>query len=351
MLPAALKDAIDEVCASVPVARLRAAAAAMAERYRDGATAMPDDEARRIAYVVARMPATFAAVRAALARLAAAAPRLAPASLLDLGAGPATGLWAVEDVFGGSIAHATLLDSDTAMLALGTRLREAATHRAAPFQGADRPRLDVVHASLTRPPALPPHDLVLCAYVLGELDARNALEALGTAWHATSGALVVVEPGWPRGHARLMAWRSRLMEWGAHVIAPCPHDLGCPLEDDDWCHFATRLERTRLHRRVKDGSLGWEDEKFAYLVATRAPARRPPARIIHPPRIEKGHVCLRLCRDGRAEPLVVSRRDGRSFKAARKARWGDGWPAHAADDPPARETDSPARGGDEPPTR
>jgi ribosomal protein RSM22 (predicted rRNA methylase) len=167
---------------------------------------------------------------------------------------------------------------------------------------------------------------VLCSYVLGELADGHAMAVLERAWRATRTALVIVEPGWPRGHARLLAWRDRLMGWGAHVIAPCPHDLACPLAGGDWCHFAARLDRTRLHRLVKGAALGWEDEKFAYLVAARLPALRPSARIIGPPRIEKGHVGLRLCHDGRADDVVVARREGTAFKAARKADWGDGWP-------------------------
>jgi ribosomal protein RSM22 (predicted rRNA methylase) len=350
MLPEALRRAIDDLAAAVPPGRLRAAAAELTRRYHDEAArgtcgveakprggpsrdatgsaghGAPTDAERRLAYVVARLPATLAATRAVLGRLQEALPDLRPSTLLDLGAGPGGGVWAAEQVFGGSLDAATLVDQHPEMLALARRLRECAA-------ASPRPEVAYLTSGLGRLPEVGGHDLVLCSYVLSELGDSDATIALEHAWRATRQALVLVEPGWPRGHARLMAWRHRLLEWGAHVVAPCPHDLPCPLVGDDWCHFAERLERSRLHRLVKGGALGWEDEKYAYLVATRTPAWRPPARIIHPPRIEKGHVRLHLCRDGRAEPAVVTRRDGPAFKSARKAAWGDGFASPGARSP------------------
>jgi ribosomal protein RSM22 (predicted rRNA methylase) len=99
----------------------------------------------------------------------------------------------------------------------------------------------------------------------------------------------------------------------------------------DWCHFAVRVPRTRRHRLLKGGSLGYEDEKFAYLVATRdVDAPRPPARILRHPRVEKGRIVMTLCTPGGAERAVVTRRDP-AWRRARKAEWGDAW--SAAPDP------------------
>lgn len=39
---------------------------------------------------------------------------------------------------------------------------------------------------------------------------------------------------------------------GAHVVAPCPHDGGCPMDGtDSWCHFAQRFQRTALQKDTK----------------------------------------------------------------------------------------------------
>lgn len=39
---------------------------------------------------------------------------------------------------------------------------------------------------------------------------------------------------------------------GAHVVAPCPHDGGCPMDGTpSWCHFAQRFQRTVLQKTTK----------------------------------------------------------------------------------------------------
>ena len=48
-----------------------------------------------------------------------------------------------------------------------------------------------------------------------------------------------------------------------------PARPACPwCAGPDWCH-AARLPRSDRHRQVKGGTLGWEDEKFSYVVAVR----------------------------------------------------------------------------------
>ena len=38
----------------------------------------------------------------------------------------------------------------------------------------------------------------------------------------------------------------------AHVVAPCPHDGGCPMDGTrTWCHFVQRFVRGRLQQQVK----------------------------------------------------------------------------------------------------
>lgn len=83
-------------------------------------------------------------------------------------------------------------------------------------------------------------------------------------------ALVVVEPGTPRGFQQILEARTQALASGAAILAPCPHDATCPMQGSDWCHFAARVERSRTQRQLKGGELGWEDEKFSYVVITDA---------------------------------------------------------------------------------
>lgn len=170
-------------------------------------------------------------------------------------------------------------------------------------------------------------DLVTVSYVLNELtpEARTAL--VDTAARAAQ-AVVIVEAGTPDGYARVIEARDRLIAAGLTVAAPCPHSDACPIEPGtDWCHFSARVSRSSLHRKVKGGSLPYEDEKFSYVVATRFTPRPVEARVTRRPQIRKGQVLLELCtRDEALQRATVTKRHGALYRAARDTDWGDAWP-------------------------
>jgi ribosomal protein RSM22 (predicted rRNA methylase) len=160
---------------------------------------------------------------------------------------------------------------------------------------------------------------VLASYVLGELRAPAAAHL----WAQTTGTIVFVEPGTPAGYRRILDARAAVLDAGGSTVAPCPHDLPCPLPADDWCHFAVRLPRSRLHRRAKGADLGWEDEKFSYAALAREPATDAPARILRQPQARSGHVHLATCEEDGLHRRTISRSHGAVYKAARAAGWGD----------------------------
>ena len=149
-------------------------------------------------------------------------------------------------------------------------------------------------------------------------------------WEQTADTIVFVEPGTPAGYRRILDARAAVIEAGGFTVAPCPHDLPCPLPEDDWCHFGVRLPRSKLHRRAKGVELGYEDEKFSYAVLSREPVAKAAARIIRQPQVRSGHVILATCEPDGIERRTVSRKHGALYKEARGAAWGD-----AIDLPPA----------------
>jgi ribosomal protein RSM22 (predicted rRNA methylase) len=298
-LPEELADALRAV--EPQSASLQRAARRLSDTYRSGRPAKTLHRDDAIAYALYRMPATYAACVAALSAAAAALPAFAPASLLDFGAGPGTAAWAATRVFA-SIRDVTLVERDEEMQVLGRELASAhpvlsrATWRAGLSGGGD---------------------LVVAAYALGESPAAG--DGL---WEATEGALVVVEPGTPRGYATVIGARSTGISRGGHAAAPCPHDRACPMTvTRQWCHFAERLPRTALHRALKQASLPWEDEKFSYVALCRAEPARAPARVVGRPRYGKHLVRLPLCApDGLVEEKVGA--SSPRYRRARGARWG-----------------------------
>ncbi|HEV7415411.1 MAG TPA: small ribosomal subunit Rsm22 family protein [Tianweitania sediminis] len=315
-LPPRLRQAVDAALSGVPLADLQRASERLTQRYRgevlDGQLHLGDPVAA-LAYVTARLPATYAAVRSALEHAAERMPDFRPGSLLDIGAGPGTAMWASADRWP-SLGQALLLDASPAIRALGSRFSEA-SGLSTEWQAFDIARDALPETS---------SDLVTLAYVLDELAPAVQLALVDQAWARTAGLLVVVEPGTPAGWKRILAARDRLIAAGATLVAPCPHDARCPLVEPDWCHFSRRVARSSLHRMTKRGAVPWEDEKYIYIAASRLPVQQPAARILTPPRESSGKVGLKLCcADGVARERLVTRREGAVYKEARRTDWGD----------------------------
>ncbi|KNB52868.1 small ribosomal subunit Rsm22 family protein [Streptomyces caatingaensis] len=277
------------------------------------------------AYAAYRMPATFEAVRSALAAFRTRLPAWTPASHVDIGGGTGAATWAVADAWPSGERRTTVLDWAEPALALGGELARSA---ASPALRAARWRRQAIGAGLEIPEDT---DLVTVSYVLGELTAADRAAVVAQAARAR-GALIV-EPGTPEGYARIAEARERLTGAGLTVVAPCPHGGACPVvAGTDWCHFSARVSRSSLHRQVKGGSLAYEDEKFSYVAVVRdaVPPRPGEARVVRRPQIRKGQVLLDLCtaEEGLRRETVTKRR-GEVYRAARDADWGDAWPPPA----------------------
>ncbi|HKP22363.1 MAG TPA: small ribosomal subunit Rsm22 family protein [Dongiaceae bacterium] len=310
-----MRAAIDRELDGIALADLARASEALSQRYRaevqDGRLHLADDTAAR-AYLTTRLPATFAAISAALAAVAEARPDFAPRTALDAGAGPGTATWAAAQQWD-RLENVILVEASPAIRAVGQRLQVPL-----PQVSWVAGRLDAALVDLN------PSDLVLLAYVLDELPGSAREPLIEQLWSLTRDTLLIVEPGTPAGWARALHARDLLIRSGAHILAPCPHTGPCPLAAPDWCHFAARVARSRIHREAKGGTVPWEDEKFIYIAASRRPGMQAEARIIAPPRASKAAVTLKLCQeDGYAADRVFARRAGDSFKAARRLDWGD----------------------------
>ena len=99
-LPAELKAALDAKLQGLSRNDAASRAALISKTYRDGGNSRAiATETDALAYALARMPATYAAVTASLNALREITPDFAPKSLLDVGAGPGTATWAAAEAF------------------------------------------------------------------------------------------------------------------------------------------------------------------------------------------------------------------------------------------------------------
>jgi len=315
-LPLPLRRAVDRALNGMALSELTAAAAQLSQRYRQERPQQnfyvaSDSDA--LAYLAVRLPATYAAARASFAAIADMRPDFAPRTMLDVGAGPGTALWAAAEAWP-DLAGALLVEANPTLARWGERLAIEAALPPVTWRVADFVAQNIEAA---------PRDLVTLIYTLNELATEVRHAALERLWALSADTLVIVEPGTPAGWQRILAARRQLIESGAYVIAPCPHAGPCPLQPPDWCHFAQRVARSRLHRRAKAAEMSWEDEKFTYIAVARRPASSAAARVIARPRKAGGHIALKLCRsDGSASEQAFSRRDGALFKRAWRKNWG-----------------------------
>ncbi len=315
-LPTFLQAAIDRETESLGLRQLSEAREELTRRYRNPSSQQcMTTEAHRIAYLSSRMPATYAALDSSMQALRNVADWQLK-TLLDLGAGPGTAMWAACDNFP-SIEKATLFEKDLALSAIGKRLAGESGNpaiRSASWQAADLEQLKEI----------PEHDMLILSYSIGELKPDAMLPLIDHCWKAAGKLLLIVEPGTPAGFEKIRLIRSRLIELGAHLAAPCPYALTCPMKGSDWCHFSARVERTSLHRKLKGGSLGYEDEKFSYVAVSKEPVPLPTARILSEPSRHSGHVNLKLCTKTEGlQHVTISKKRGDQYKQARKAEWGD----------------------------
>jgi ribosomal protein RSM22 (predicted rRNA methylase) len=170
----------------------------------------------------------------------------------------------------------------------------------------------------------PKADLVTLSYSLGELPEEKQIPVLLKGWNAAHKALVLIEPGTPRGFDVIRRGRQALIDAGAFLQAPCPHAYGCPMPVNDWCHFSVRLERVDFHREIKDVSLSYEDEKFSYVIAIRQPANPFAGRIVRHPQKRSGHIHFTVCGDdGHLHSTTLSRKEGEKYQRGKKLEWGD----------------------------
>lgn len=314
-LPAELKAALDGRLRGFSRNDAAERSASISKTYRDGGgSGAIRTETDALAYALARMPATYAAVTASLNALVEIRPDFTPASLLDVGAGPGTATWAAAEAFS-SLQGFALLDANDALRTLALnlfsdsfRLREVNYER-----GEARSALAKADTA----------DLVIASYMIGETSAVEQKTLAELMWQKTGDTLLVVEPGTPAGYARIIALRERLIAQGAHVIAPCPHDDKCPLAAPDWCHFTQRLQRSRAHKQVKGAELPYEDEKFAYVALTRTPMTKRPSRLLAQPEVSKVEISAKLCTPDGLAWTRVPRRAKADYASARRWRWGD----------------------------
>ena len=278
----ALQSAIDSILEQLDTQKLKLSSARMTHAYRQGMSLIQEEEL--IAYLIVRLPATYAAISCVLKNISP------PSSLLDMGAEPGTLFWAAQSTWN-RVPPITALEREPTFIDLGKKLGSAVHWKQEDFLNT---------------PAFEPHDWVFFGYSLGELPEKSRPDLLEKCWKCAHQGVIIVEPGTPKGNGNILQARSHLIGLGGFVWAPCPHSLPCPMPPPDWCHFSVRLDRSRLHRQAKMGSLSYEDEKFSYVIVGKTKPTHSLSLVVHSPMHRSGHSLLPLCTQEGLQIITIS---------------------------------------------
>ncbi|SFU43740.1 Ribosomal protein RSM22 (predicted rRNA methylase) [Clostridium sp. DSM 8431] len=314
-LPIELKTAIENQITDIKHNELKDISKSITDKYRNESgrgKRLISKEAEAVTYSVVRMPATFGAVYSALDyTLDLYDDKIN--TLLDIGAGTGAASWAADSLI--NLEKVVCLEREEAMRKVGQKIMKESESEA--LINTEWKSFDLTNGEIEDK-----GDLVIASYVLNELSDDERIKAVSKLWNATNKVLLIVEPGTKVGFSNLKKIRKQLIESGANIIAPCPHEKEC--EIDSWCHFTCRIPRSKLHKEVKNGDVPYEDEKFSYIAVSKEDCRKTDMRILRHPIIKKGRVNIEVCCDDGIKNIELYKKDKEAYKQARKADWGDG---------------------------
>lgn len=291
------------------------AARRLSERYRAPRNGSPlvTSALDALAYTAMLMPATYAQLTCAIRMCMPHLDGVAWQSILDIGSGPGTALWAAY-TYMPALTMRTAVEREPHFVALAQQLCQ-------PLVG----QTTFVQQDITHNPVWPAHDVVIIGHVLNELSPSQRMRVLEAAWQATNELLIIVEPGTSEFFGMIRELRQHLITHGAHIVAPCTHDATCPMTDGDWCHFGQKIARPDFQRQARAVQVGWEEAKVSFVAVSKRPVRPSGQRIVHDPINHKGYIALPVCDLHGLHTTTVPKRDKAMHARARRMNWGDVW--------------------------
>lgn len=271
------------------------------------------DQRIAAAYVIARGLSIAGVIRKILFENSAHLEHVK--SVIDFGGGPGTFLLESADHM--ELESYTNIDTNSSLLSIFALLSKylsfstkITTHR----------QDYLSYSSKTR------YDLGVMSYTLCEnKDPQKLVEKSSS----MCDQLLIIEPGTPHGYQNILKARTFLKDSGYFITAPCTTLNTCPLaeSDTDWCHFVTRLERSRAQMMLKNAQLGYEDEKYCFLLAQKEDVDPvDKVRIISKPKITPKYSELFFCGDGdyKDNKLFATKKTYKeTYKTIKKSKRGD----------------------------
>ena len=313
-LPIEIKRYIEDELNSINKNKLYDNAKAISMNYRTNegkGKRLLKNEDEAIAYSISRMPATYGAVYNSLkSSLEIYDPSIR--TIADIGAGTGSATIAVNELL--DVDKIECFEREDSMQKVGKKIFE---HYNNLSDKANWNKLDICSDDITEE-----YDLVVTSYMLNEISDEKKDGIIEKLWRISNKILLIVEPGTMQGYRNIINAKKKLIDLGANVIAPCRNNE-CRLPKDDWCSFSCRVQRTKIHKELKDGNVPYEDEKYIYIAVSKEEIELDDRkRILRHPMIHSGFVKLKVCDEEEINEITISKKDIEKFKIARKSKAG-----------------------------
>lgn len=293
-------------------------------RYTNGKTDNKNfvhDYLDALAYLGLRVPATYAQILGVLSAVHKLIPSWSPTSLLDIGSGPGTAMWAAISQWPG-LDKITCLDEDKDFILLGKQIiKDSEVIRHVNWKNRDF-RLGIEEDESS-------YDLIIIANVLNELTPKAQEKLIGQAFNLCNGLLLIIEPGTSKGSKIVSAVAQKLHKVG---ILLAPYIANTYVEDADYyLHFPQRFIRPEFQRRIRqqmressEMASDWEESKYSYVAISKSPAEKNYwARTVGEPEIQKGFLEVPVITAESITKIKIMKRDKEAFTFAKRLRWGE----------------------------
>lgn len=268
-------------------------------------------------YLTTRMPATYQAVGTVLQELTKLENLGHFQSVLDIGSGPGTALFAFQDYLP-TVSEITFLEEDIKMINIA---KDIQSNHPSPAKISNFEQS--IFEKFSSPQS---YDLVMMSYSLNEWPPDKQESIFLKAWSLCQKTMIILMPGTPSHFKSLSKIRELAIKNKGFIIAPCTHNLSCPLANtSNWCHFSTHVNRSTKHRQAKGSTLGYEEEKFSYLIVERTSSQSNEhiGRVVFPPLRKKGHTIIDTCISGEIQRKTYSKKSSQAYSQIKKVKWGD----------------------------
>mgnify|MGYP000359394302 CR=1 FL=1 len=313
-----LHSALCKLSEGTPLKKLQQDYQKISQSYKHSNFSLPFSPSLCLSYAMARMPATlYAQIKVWKEFEKEISNQDTSFSLVDLGSGPGTSLWALAKK--NWVKKITLMEKSTPFIDLSKQLATANN-----YVQSSHFKVKYLQGDISTD-SIPSADIVLASYCLNELpDKKNKIKNI---WQAAKQYIVLIEPGTPENFQKMLSIRNFFISHGATIVAPCPGNIQCPLEKvkDTWCHFRTKLPRHKNHIYIKSAKLPFEEEPYFYLIAKKNKSISTTSvkkRIISAVRKTKIEASTLLCTQQGLEKFSISKKE-KLYKLFIKKHWGD----------------------------